>query len=1515
MSSRLNIFETIFNLSALFLICACSSNAKAVEPIFATSPSHIVSSPSGPTVRIRPKLAGGQSISFDEFPVNTTINNQYAAIGVIFSGSGGGPFITTDGSNPSSPVLSGSPRFTGSINVFFVNPTNSTLPATANNVNFDSGYFDNYNSTVITWYGPNSQVLGSMFNPGLGIVHFAIPGNISGFTIQIFGTEVAGYAIDNLFYTISGHGSISGSGSAANSSKNPPENRPDSLVQEPIDTATGAHVIQRNLLKTMGAQDVEFTANYDSINRIVGVMGSGWSHNFEASLQALTNGSVNLRWNPKRSNLFTPSLNTNLLVCSDIAVAYHSLARNNDGSFTLKFPNQRHYEFDTAGRLQQIVNAHGQIIQLYYVATNLIPYQVQDAVSGKSLYFAYNNHTNFNLLTNITDNLNRSVSFGYDPSFYLTQITKRDGPTSQTWQYYYDSVGRIQYEYDPDGKRVFYDTYDASGRVFSQRNALDNYTYFDYDESRTNFIVTTVVDRTDATNTYVHDKNYLLLSLTDGLGHATKYGYDAVGNRTSVTNALGQVQRFAFDSSGNLVASTDAGAFTTRLRYDNHNNLTATTNAAGSKSAFAYDANNNRTSEADYLNNLTAMGYDGNGQLAQITSPRNGVTKITRSGGLIAAITDAATNTISMTYDAVGRLIAETNAAGFVTRYGFDLNDNLTFKSDGLGNVWQYTYDSARRKLTESDPLGSVTRFFYDDGGNLSATADASLNYTYYAYDGEQRLTQVQDANGNSRYLYYDAAGRLTNTRDAAGNYNQFIYDAVGNLVATVDGLGVTNQIISYDVRNQPVAIRDALGNTRRLAYDALQRLIRSVDGLNRTNQLAYDPLSHPISSTDPLNLTSQQQFDADGNRIKIINPKNAPYSFDHDLAGRLTGTSTATGKKTTYALDGRNLITQINQPSGAQTTLTYDGAGRLIQSQDPAGTIVNGYDAKGRLTSITENGRTITRQYDSLDRLVAYVDADGNVIGYAYDAVGNLTRLTYPDGKAVNYYYDANNRLVQVTDWGLRSTYYSYDANGRVAQIYHSNGSTTTRAYDAAGRLTRQQDVIFNPSTLVTTNVYTVKFAYDAAGQIVGETNLPPAAGYLPASVAMSYDADNALATYGGQAVARDANGNMTSGPLTNNTFAAYAYDARNRLTGAAGVAYTYDPAGNRVAIANNGATTRLVVNPNAALSQVLMRVQNGVTTYYVHGLGLLYEVTPNGGTSKVLTYHYDYRGSTVALTDDGGNVTDRMAHSPYGSLTARTGSNDTPFLFNGQFGAMTDANGLIFLRHRFYNTTLSRFINADPSGIWGGNNFFAYANGNPISFTDPFGLDTFDQESVLDYTKELLGKGEFQIDRLKDLTGHFAFRGLDMWGDPILNASEDLRGMVIDAKLRYWFNGLHGMSEAFGKADWFLSFGSEMLNTDYRFILSQNNYENQMLAAKYEAAAIAGRVGAEFFVSNIALGAKAAVWEAYPIIYVINGKDAANDVYRDTIDTIRNYENQANKNIDDNVTGRNISTLKLSP
>ena len=185
------------------------------------------------------------------------------------------------------------------------------------------------------------------------------------------------------------------------------------------------------------------------------------------------------------------------------------------------------------------------------------------------------------------------------------------------------------------------------------------------------------------------------------------------------------------------------------------------------------------------------------------------------------------------------------------------------------------------------------------------------------------------------------------------------------------------------------------------------------------------------------------------------------------------------------------------------------------------------------------------------------------------------------------------------------------------------------------------------------------------------------------------------------------------------------FEYDSANRLVKADAYRYIYDGEDVRIKSVYYTTETEYVYNTNAKLGQLLQRSVNGVVTKYVYGLGLIGE--EKFGTFK--TYHFDYRGSTSAITDIYGNITDTFSYDTYGNLLSRSGHyTDTPFMYNGRDGVMTDNNGLIYMRARYYCPELRRFINAD---ILHGEisdstslNRYSYVNGNPVSFVDPFGL-----------------------------------------------------------------------------------------------------------------------------------------------------------------------------------------------
>jgi uncharacterized protein RhaS with RHS repeats len=51
-------------------------------------------------------------------------------------------------------------------------------------------------------------------------------------------------------------------------------------------------------------------------------------------------------------------------------------------------------------------------------------------------------------------------------------------------------------------------------------------------------------------------------------------------------------------------------------------------------------------------------------------------------------------------------------------------------------------------------------------------------------------------------------------------------------------------------------------------------------------------------------------------------------------------------------------------------------------------------------------------------------------------------------------------------------------------------------------------------------------------------------------------------------------------------------------------------------------------------------------------------------------------------------------------------------------------DASGLMYRRNRYYDPQTGRFTQEDPIGIAGGLNVYGYAAGDPVSYSDPYGL-----------------------------------------------------------------------------------------------------------------------------------------------------------------------------------------------
>ncbi|AJK45877.1 LysM peptidoglycan-binding domain-containing protein [Burkholderia plantarii] len=740
----------------------------------------------------------------------------------------------------------------------------------------------------------------------------------------------------------------------------------------------------------------------------------------------------------------------------------------------------------------------------------------------------------------------------------------------------------------------------------------------------------------------------------DSEGVVTQYDYDGFGQLISKTVRYNRFDPNAIPATG-LPPANPQRDRTTHYLYDRDGLLRGEIDPQGYLTETRYNAAGERTEVIAY-----ATPVDETLRNAFAASPSSPPSPTLAMLIPAASARDVVTRYV---YDARGLLSAEIDGEGYLTRYQYDARGNLTERVTGQ-RVAQDTLGQPQLvwlRLAMSGAVGATVGVRMDGVlvGTVTLTSSDYAGYSL-AVPGVVALDvhtiEFDISTANPVTLYVASLGEHPLTPIVASP-SASLSPQVVNPRYTLDAAALLAGAPAPDAIERTTYAYDAMGrllgqvtaavtgtSTTRYTYDAMGKVLTETQGTpphESTITYEYDVqgrLVRKYSGEASRILASIAQAEAGGDAATAAALRGQLFSetYTYDAAGLRTSSTDAIGRKTLYYYDAYDRV-----------VATVNAAGEVVrQSRDAFGNIEQTVAYAVRLAAGTLAGLQGGRLGDDVAAVFAALDsADTSYTRFHYDTDGRLTRQTDALGQAVDYAYDAFGQVASktqdVANGVRRRTFYDYDrAGNQTWQLADVDGLklVTTAAYDAFGRATQTVDA----------NGVSRFSDYDRDGRLV---SVRDSAGQTHTT----YDA------FGNVLTQTDRLGNTTR----------YSYDAANRqvhmmtLEGIV-TTTTYDELGQVVALTDGRGDT---VTSEYDLDGNLVRTTSPTTTLtyrYDHAGQRLAEggAAAGGATTqytydlagRVLTrtqfvssseaslttrYEYDAKGHLVQTTDPSGMVT----------------------------------------------------------------------------------------------------------------------------------------------------------------------------------------------------------------------------------------------------------------------------------
>jgi RHS repeat-associated protein len=979
-------------------------------------------------------------------------------------------------------------------------------------------------------------------------------------------------------------------------------------------------------------------------------------------------------------------------------------------------------------------------------------------------------------VTAINDPDTSTVSFTYDAA-YTNRIKSRTDRVGTVVSYFFDAAGKVARDtLDPGSSQPV---------IVRQVRPLESVGFVGSPAPDTAAAYALVVgprtDVGDSTRLWL-DRFGAPRHVRNALGQETFLArqdpvYPALVTRVQSPN--GRVVRAVYDARGHVSMSTDSGAVgvtgqaaVTRSTWDpTWDALTLLVPPEQDSTVIGIDATTGHRlwqQNASGSGSRVTFAYYANGLLNTILEP-------------------AASAVTTLNYDVRGNLRQTISPLGFRDSVYRDNagRDTLTrVPIDSLQTMFQWkrtAYDLADRVTQSQNTAPAVEyrgRLTVPGLGRDTTTIGPDTLIVTNGYDKEGHLTVVTSygSRGPVDELYtYDRAGRLLSKRLGSGP-TSFTYDASGNVV-TQTYRGPFIVTATYDALNR--LVRRVVPRRVYARTDCQWHAPGPAIGGGTGSCLARFPL-YPNVVGDSLEIpadTSVFAYDVAGNQVQADN-RSAQVRRSYYPNGLLQ----------TDTLSLRNYVGTTFGGHVYWEGYGYDKDGRRtwMKASLRGDSLAYAYSpANGALVKVAEGWRdsltyTAAGRLDSLKVFpTATATSPGIKEGRRYDADGRLVRRERRTGldaqlQLDSLLYDAQGRVAQArtqsaaVDQGTLRTTTAYAGLGAVlaSEVVDGTGRWQVEEFRTDGL----GNVSYNHWRSAADSSKTPqRSTFDAHGLLTARVgDLPPSCTAPPYQDTLYQRGDGPVAVGGGNVIrAGEVRTTCPSAATTQTATNSYytadqnlavvqRYDMRSdAYQHGAWEEYWYDALGRRVLVRSRRETALCnAASGNECVSFVQRTVWDGHQVLYeerTSGLDVVTGGAPNYGTVGYVhalgidqpvalmdgrVIHYNWRGlgeasswsdgtpadyelsggSTRVAWPAGQGVYYRRAIDPYAGVPVTwIGS----LAVNGQ-----DGTSLLYRRNRYYDPTSGRFTQEDPIGLAGGLNLYGFANGDPINFSDPFGL-----------------------------------------------------------------------------------------------------------------------------------------------------------------------------------------------